>query len=109
MYWITGLLGILFVVAPFVLGYRTDSPALWSNIIVGLLVLIASAIKGFIPDDTRWEYFFAGVMAILGIIAPFVLGFHALTSALWASIILGVIVLILAGYEVISIGRHRTS
>ena len=108
MYWVTGILGILLIIAPFVLGYRTDSPALWSNVILGIIVLLVSAWKGFRPDQTRWEYWVAAIMGILAIIAPFVLGFSIMVSALWASVILGLIVLILAGYEVYEMSYRQT-
>ncbi len=108
MYWITGILGILLIVAPFVLGYSSDMPALWSNIILGLAVLIVSAIKGLIPDTTRWEYVIAGLGGLLAIVAPFVLRFSVVALALWASIILGAVVLVLAVYEVYMLSMHRT-
>ncbi len=50
-------------------------------------------------------YWAAAILGILAIIAPFVLGFSALATALWSSIILGVIVLILSAYE---LWRMRT-
>jgi hypothetical protein len=100
MYWLTGILGLLLILAPFVLGYTIDSVALWSNVILGAIVVAASAIKGFFPDQTHWEYWVAGIMGILAIIAPFVLHFSTVATALWASIILGIIVAVLSGYEV---------
>jgi general stress protein CsbA len=109
MYWLTGILGILLIVAPFALGYRSDSPALWSNIILGLIVLVVSAIKGFFPDKTRWEYWVAGIMGVLAIIAPFVLSFSVVNTALWASIILGLIVAILSGYKAFTMDHRQTN
>ncbi len=108
MYWITGILGILLIIAPFVLGYSADMPALWSDVVLGLAVLIVSAIKGLIPDTTRWEYVIAGLGGLLAILAPFVLHFSVLATALWASIILGVVVLVLAIYEVYALSARRT-
>ncbi len=107
MYWITGILGILLIIAPFALGYSSDMPALWSDVVLGLAVLIVSAIKGLIPDTTRWEYVIAGIGGLLAIVAPFVLKFSVLATALWASIVLGVVVLVLAIYEVYAITARR--
>ena len=81
MYWLTGILGILLIIAPFILGYRGDSPALWSNVILGAIVVIVSAIKAYIPDTTRWEYWIAGIGGVLAVIAPFVLHFSAVAAA----------------------------
>ena len=44
MYWITGILGILLIIAPFALRYSSDIPALWSNLVLGIAVLIVSAL-----------------------------------------------------------------
>ena len=107
MYWITGILGVLLIIAPVALGYSSDTPALWSNVVLGLAVLIVSAIKGLIPDRTRWEYVIAGLGGLLAILAPFALHFSVVATALWASILIGVVVLVLAVYEVslLSVGR----
>ncbi len=107
MYWITGILGLLLILAPFVLGYSADPTALWSDVVLGAIVVLASAIKGFFPDGTRWEYWVAGLMGLLAIIAPFVLHFTVVATALWASIILGIVLAVLAGYKAFSMDRHQ--
>jgi hypothetical protein len=43
------------------------------------------------------------VLGILAIIAPFVLGFSGVMAALWASIILGAIELILSLFDVFAV------
>ncbi len=106
MYWITGLLGLILIVVPFVLNYTADATALWADIILGALVLIVSAYKAITHDKVKWEYWAVGILGILGIIAPFVLGFSVLATALWATLILGLIVAVLSGYEVFV---HRPS
>ena len=40
--WITLILGIWLVVAPFILGYSDNTTVLWNEIIVGALVIIFS-------------------------------------------------------------------
>ena len=107
MYWVTGILGILLFIAPFVLGYSSDSPALWSNLILGAIVVIVSAIKGFIPDRTRWEYWLAALMGLLAIVAPFVLHFTVAATALWTSIILGIVIAVLAGYKALTMNQQN--
>lgn len=100
MYWVTGVLGILLGVAPFVLGYQDNAPALWTSIALGLIVLAASAMEATDTHKAKWEYWVAGIAGLLAVIAPFVLGFSALTLAVWTTVVLGVIILFLAGYEV---------
>jgi uncharacterized membrane protein HdeD (DUF308 family) len=100
MYWLTGLLGLLLGIAPFVLGYRDHTYALWSSVILGAIVVLVSAYKAIDSRPANWEYWVAGLAGLLAVIAPFALGFSTLTSALWTTIVLGVILLILAAYEV---------
>jgi bacteriorhodopsin len=99
MYWITGILGLALIVAPFVLNYSSVPIAMWSSIILGAAIVVVSAIKAFVRDAAKWEYWVAGILGLLAIIAPFVLGFRAQVRPLDASIILGVIVLLFAGYQ----------
>lgn len=99
MYWITGLFGLAFIIAPFVMGYSNTPAALWSSIILGAIVFLVSAYKAWAKDEAMWEYMVAAIVGLLAVFAPFVLGFSALTMALWTSIILGGLLAFLAGYE----------
>lgn len=105
MFFITGLLGVALAVAPWILNYSNDSTAMWTSVIVGGLVALASAVKGVLLDtegeNANWEYWIAGIAGIAAIAAPFILGFTALTAALWTSIIVGALVVIISGYEVV--------
>ncbi|MEK7590316.1 MAG: SPW repeat protein [Patescibacteria group bacterium] len=38
--WICLIIGIWIVVSPWVLGYSSFTPALWSNVIVGVLIFL---------------------------------------------------------------------
>jgi hypothetical protein len=42
MGWITAVLGLWLVLAPFILGYSAIAAALWSDIIAGVVILILS-------------------------------------------------------------------
>jgi uncharacterized membrane protein HdeD (DUF308 family) len=107
MYWVTGILGILLIIAPFVAGYTNDPAALWSNIIIGAIVVIVSAIEGGVRDRARWEYWFAAFMGLLAILAPFALHFTVPLAAFWISLILGFVIAVLAGYKAITMNRHN--
>ncbi len=99
MYWITGLIGLILIVAPFILGYRDNVGALWADIILGALVLVVSAYKAIVHDKLNWEYWTAGILGILAIIAPFIAGFGTVATALWATLVLGLVVAVLSGYQ----------
>lgn len=100
MYWITGILGLALILAPFVLGYSNNPTAQWTSIILGAVVAVVSLLEGWLKNVSKWEYWVAGLAGLLAVIAPFVLGFSALSAALWTCVILGALVAILAGYEV---------
>ncbi|GIV76287.1 SPW repeat protein [Litorilinea aerophila] len=107
MYWVTGILGLLLAVAPFALGYREHPGAMWTSVVLGVIVLLASLYEAIDKEKAKWEYWVAGVAGLLAIIAPFALGFSAMTSALWTTVILGAILLILAGYELFYVERSQ--
>jgi uncharacterized membrane protein HdeD (DUF308 family) len=106
MYWFTGLLGIAMAVAPFVLGYQDSPMAMWTSIVLGVVVLAVSIYEGMDVKQAKWEWWVAGVAGILAIIAPFVFGFSTLVAALWTFVILGVVLVILAGYEVFFVAQQ---
>jgi len=99
MYWTIGILGLALIVAPFVLGYSGDTNALWTSIILGAVVALVAGYKALTKDVAKWEDWVAGIAGLLAVIAPFVL-FSAQTTAVWTSVILGLVVAILAGYQV---------
>ncbi|MCB9098031.1 MAG: SPW repeat protein [Anaerolineales bacterium] len=98
MYWLTGILGAILIVAPFILGYSENLAALWSSMILGLVVAAVSLYKALSKDTARWEYGVAAVVGLLAVFAPFMFGFSAVAMAMWATIILGAVIALLAGY-----------
>jgi hypothetical protein len=109
MYWLTGIFGVFLIVAPFILGYAGNVLGMWTSIITGILVLVVSAIKGVQRDATLWEYRVAGVLGLLALIAPFVLGFRAQPTPLDANVILGAVLIVVAGYQLLTDYSHRSS
>lgn len=99
MYWITGILGLALIVAPFALGFSSNSIALWASVILGAAVVLVSGIKAVTHDTARWEYWVAGILGLAAIVAPFVLRFSAQATAMWTNIVLGALVAVLAGYQ----------
>jgi hypothetical protein len=100
MYWLTGILGALLVLAPFILGYRDNATALWTSVVLCAVIILVSLIEGLTKDDRNWEYWVAGLTGVLAVIALFVFGFSAITASVWASIVIGAMVTILAGTKV---------
>lgn len=102
MYWITGVLGVVLAAAPFLFGYRADFSAMTTSLIVGGLLVALSAIEGYQHDKQNWEYWAVGVLGVGLVLAPYLLGFSAITAAFWTSIIIGLITVAAAGLKLFS-------
>lgn len=89
MYLLTGFLGLALIAAPYFFGYSGDMLALWTSLIVGAVLIIASIFEGIAADKERWEYWVVGAVGVAAIFAPFVLGFTAPGAALWTMVIIG--------------------
>ncbi len=88
--WINVILGAVLFVAPFVFSYSGNTAALWTSLIMGVLIAGLGYLKSY-----RW----AAGMGIIVFVAPFILGFGGVTAAVWSCMILGALVAILDGYE----------
>ncbi len=100
MYWVIGLVGVVFGVSPWVFAYTDNNPALWTSIVLGVLTVLAAGYKAIVRDTANWEYWAAGIIGVAAIVAPFVLGFSTLTAPLWTSLVIGAALVILDGYQV---------
>ncbi len=100
MYWVTGILGVMFLGAPFFMGYWDNVPALWTSIAAGLLVLTMSVLEALRHEREIWEYWVAGIAGLAAIIAPFAFGFQNNQVALWTSVILGALIAAVAGSRI---------
>lgn len=100
MYWITGILGLMFVLAPFLLGYAQNVSALWTSIFAGAIVLVMSGLEALRHERETWEYWIAAGMGLVAIFAPFVFGFSSHIPAFSTSIILGALIAITAGSKI---------
>jgi len=99
MYWLEAVLGLALIAAPFALGYSNNPIALWASIVIGLIIMLASAFKAYTKTGARWEEWVDVIAGVIAILVPFILGFSALVTALWAFVVLGLLVAILSGYD----------
>jgi hypothetical protein len=107
MYWVTGILGLILAVAPYMFGYSTNPAALWTSVLVGGATIVVSIIEGAQADRQPWEYWAAVILGIIAVVAPFVLGFRA-ASATWSSVILGVLIAFFAASRLTTGQWRRT-
>lgn len=99
MYWITGALGILLAVAPFLFGYSSNLPAVLTSLLVGGTTVIVSWIEKIKNDTEQWEYMTVSVLGLLTIAAPFIFNFRSVTTATWTAVITGILLAMFAGYK----------
>jgi general stress protein CsbA len=107
MYWLITILGVALIGAPFVFGYTSNTTAFWSSIILGAMIALASGYKAYAKDAGRWEDWVDVIAGIVAVLVPFVFGFSALATALWACVILGVAVVALSGYQLYTTSEAR--
>lgn len=97
MYWLTGLLGFVAIIAPLLLGYSSDARAFWTSLSIGTVLIVMALMEGLAEDKDRWEYWVAAGAGMTAILAPFVLGFSGLSAALWTLVVVGLVTVIVAG------------
>lgn len=105
MYWLTGIVGLFMILAPYIFNYAGNGTALWTSVIAGLIVVGASLWEAFAKRKENWEYWVAGIVGVLAIIAPFVLGFGHIATAMWTTVLAGAFVAIVAGSQVFGGGK----
>jgi uncharacterized membrane protein len=76
--------------------------AMWNSVIIGLAVAIMAMVRVGAPlryEGLSWLNFVLGVWLIL---APFLLGFSVIGAAMWNSVIVGLVVLVLASWSAVA-------
>lgn len=94
--WTNFVLGLWLLISPFTLSY--GGTAATEDIIVGILIA-ALALWRALGEETERMKGISWTVAILGIwalIAPFALGYTAISVAVWNDVIVGLIVAVLA-------------
>jgi hypothetical protein len=98
--WVNALVGVWFVLSPFVLGYSADAGRTGTSIVGGLILLILGAWAASNEDARRkvWIQYVNGLVGIWFVISPWVLAFTQDPAALWTSLIGGAIAVVLAAW-----------
>ncbi len=86
--------GLGLLLSPWYLGFTGETSAAWNAGIVGVAIAaISIAALYAIHQAQAWANLVLGIWAL---ISPWVLGFSALTFAMWAHVIAGIVVAFLA-------------
>jgi len=88
-------------------GEAMGSPAAWNAWIVGIAIAAVAvwAVAWFAP----WQDWVNGVLGAWLVIAPWVLGFGSLAAAAWNHVIVGLLVLALAAWELWDVRQRATA
>ncbi len=100
MYWITALIGLALIIAPFALAFSGNRAALTSSVVLGAAVLVLSILKGLLRDRMPWEYWVIGLLSILIAGTPFILGFNTVQRAFLTTTVLGIVAFLLCAYQI---------
>lgn len=107
MYWFTGILGLLFAAAPFVLQYNDNQPALWTSLLVGAGIVLVSALEAIEQDKDALEYWGIIILGAVAVASPFLFGFDHVTEAMWTSVIAGGLMAVAAGGRLLVTSEPR--
>ncbi|MDQ0189024.1 SPW repeat protein [Alicyclobacillus cycloheptanicus] len=94
---LAALIGIWFIISPWVFSYSNDTGALWTSIVIGAIQLIVAAWAMGKSDSSGWGTWQTWIYLLTGIwfiIQPFVYALS--TGATWTTVILGAVTVILS-------------
>ncbi|MBY5639330.1 SPW repeat protein [Rhizobium leguminosarum] len=99
--------GLALFLSPWLLGFATEAYAAWNAWIVGLAIAVIAAAALFaFYEAEEWINLVLGVWAL---VAPWVLGFSAVGAAMWAHLIAGIVVAVLAAGSIWFTHNHPLS
>ena len=105
--WITFVVGLWFIAAPFALGYSGTFQATASDVIVGLLIAASSLWMAFKADAAWWCNRALMLFGIWAIVGPFALGYRPTTTAMTNDVAAGILVLAFVIVREVFAVRHR--
>jgi hypothetical protein len=90
---LAALIGVWFIVAPWVVNFSDDKGALWTSVIIGAVQVISSLL-GFTGSGwTAWQNWISLLAGAWFIIFPFIYSLD--TGETWASVVLGAVTVLL--------------
>lgn len=103
--WVNGLLGFWIFISPWALQHTMPSDAavgglaMWNLWTVGVVVLVVAAIALFAYQ--AWEEWTNVALGTWLLVSPWLLGFSASMALLWNAVIVGIAVVLFAGWALI--------
>jgi hypothetical protein len=89
--------GVCLALTPWVFDFAHEVDAAWNAWAVGAAVALIAI--GALVAFNQWEEWLNLALGIWAVVAPWVIGFTAITAATYAHVVIGVIVAVLAAAE----------
>jgi uncharacterized membrane protein HdeD (DUF308 family) len=104
--WTSIVAGVVLFVTPFVFSATALTSAAWTAYIGGVLLAIVGLWNLARPSDRAGEWV-EGLIGVLLIVSPWVLGFTSLNSMAWSAWIIGIVSLVLAASTLLAAPDRR--
>jgi uncharacterized membrane protein HdeD (DUF308 family) len=104
----TMAIGVLLFVSPFVFHDTGQTAAATSAYVLGALLFLAGLLATALREVGRIEII-PVVLGVVTFLAPWVLGFAAVTAVAWTAWILGILAVLNAGGTFLRAGRRTTT
>ena len=103
---VNALLGLWVVLSPWVVGFQGITTAMATAVILGIVLIAVSLGATFAAR--AWEDWLEGIVGVLLIIAPWVMGFSGQHDAMMATLISGIVILVLALWTLLTDKDYAT-
>jgi hypothetical protein len=94
---VNAVLGVCLVLAPWALGFTGEVAATWNALIVGAAIALIAL--GALFAFREWEEWVNLALGVWAILAPWFFGFTTVAGATYAHVIIGLIVGVLAAFD----------
>lgn len=90
------LAGLLFF-SPWLLGFAGEAVPSWNAWLSAALIALVAVVA--LAELHRWEECVSGLLGVWAATSPWLLGFAGISQAMWAHVVLGLAIAVLAAYE----------
>jgi len=94
---VNAVLGVCLALAPWALGFTGEVAATWNALIVGAAIALIAL--GALFAFREWEEWVNLALGVWAILAPWLIGFATVAGAMYAHVIIGLIVGVLAALD----------
>jgi hypothetical protein len=94
---VNALLGVCLALAPWALGFTGEVAATWNALMVGAAIALIAL--GALLAFREWEEWVNLALGVWAILAPWLIGFATVANAMYAHVIIGLIVGVLAALD----------